>query len=372
MDGQASVTTSARPADARWELTPQGALLHLSGDWRGRALLPPPPDGLDRIAPLHIEAGSLTNYDSSLAAAIWSLAADRGLRLDTSALPEGLREVLALAGPGEPLRLEAPESALMQIGHHMSARLQRTRVTLVFIGEVLQAAARALRGRSAMRRSDLLFQLQATGPASLGIVSLVCGLVGLIIAYMGAAQLQRFGAHIYMADLVTVGVVREVAALMTGVILAGRVGAAFAAQLGSMQANEEVDALRSMGLNPVEHLVLPRVLAMTLMAPLLTAYAALVGCAAGLAVAVGIFDLEPFEYLSRSRESLTFAHLGIGLFKGTVYALLVALAGCRQGMNAGRSAQAVGDATTAAVVQAIVWITVAASALTIMFQKLDW
>lgn len=359
-------------AEALWLTQSGGLQLQLSGDWRGRAQLPPPPADLPAGQSLSIDTSRLTDYDSGLAAALWALAADRGLRLDIAGLPEGLREVLKLAGEGAPLRLVPPEGLLVQIGRHMRLRLRRARTTLVFIGEVLQSAARALRGRSAMRRSDLMFQLQATGPASLGIVSLVCGLVGLIIAYMGAAQLQRFGAHIYMADLVTVGVVREVAALMTGVILAGRVGAAFAAQLGSMQANEEVDALRSMGLNPVEHLVLPRVLAMTLMAPLLTAYAALVGCAAGLAVAVGIFDLEPFEYLSRSRESLTFAHLGIGLFKGTVYALLVALAGCRQGMNAGRSAQAVGDATTAAVVQAIVWITVAASALTIMFQKLDW
>lgn len=370
--GAPAMSADRVAAEAQWLTQPGGLQLQLSGDWRGRAQLPPPPADLPAGQSLSIETSRLTDYDSGLAAALWALAADRGLRLDIAGLPEGLREVLQLAGEGAPLQLAPPEGLLVQIGRHMSLRLRRARITLVFVGEVLQAAGRALRGRSAMRRSDLMFQLQATGPASLGIVSLVCGLVGLIIAYMGAAQLQRFGAHIYMADLVTVGVVREVAALMTGVILAGRVGAAFAAQLGSMQANEEVDALRSMGLNPVEHLVLPRVLAMTLMAPLLTAYAALVGCAAGLLVAVGIFDLEPFEYLSRSRESLTFAHLGIGLFKGTVYAFLVALAGCRQGMNAGRSAQAVGDATTAAVVQAIVWITVAASALTIMFQKLDW
>jgi len=237
---------------------------------------------------------------------------------------------------------------------------------------VLQALLRTLRGGSAMRGEDLALQLHATGPASLPIVSLVSFLVGLIIAYMGAAQLQRLGAEAFMADLVTIGVVREIAALMTGIILSGRVGAAFAAQLGSMQANEEVDALRAMGLNPVEHLVLPRVLAMALMAPLLTTYAAVVGMGAGLLVAVGIYQVEMLDYLYRSSQALTLAHAGIGLLKGTVYAILVALAGCRQGLNAGRSAQAVGDATTAAVVQAIVWIVVAASALTIMFQRLGW
>ena len=188
---------------------------------------------------------------------------------------------------------------------------------------------------------------------------------------MGAAQLQRFGAQIYIADLVTVGVVREIAALMTGIILSGRVGAAFAAQLGSMQANEEIDALRTLGIVPIENLVLPRLIAMVIVAPMLTAYAALVGCLAGLLVAVGIYGVVPLEYLHQSWEAISLTHIGVGLLKGTVYAGLVALAGCRQGLFAGRSAQAVGDATTAAVVQSIVWIVVAASALTIAFQRLD-
>ena len=244
--------------------------------------------------------------------------------------------------------------------------------SLEFIGQVMQALGRLLRGRSALRWSDLAWQLEQTGPRSVPIVALVCGLVGVILAYMGAAQLQLFGAQSYIADLVSVGVVREIAALMTGVILAGRVGAAFAAQLGSMQANEEIDALRTLGIDPVDHLVLPRLLAMLLVAPLLTAMAALVGLCAGWAVAVLVLGIPPLEYLTRSQQAVTATHLGIGLFKGTVYAMLVALAGCRQGLAAGRSAQAVGQATTAAVVQAIVWIVVAASALTIMFQRLGW
>ena len=244
--------------------------------------------------------------------------------------------------------------------------------SLEFIGQVMQALGRLLRGRSALRWSDLAWQLEQTGPRSVPIVALVCGLVGVILAYMGAAQLQLFGAQSYIADLVSVGVVREIAALMTGVILAGRVGAAFAAQLGSMQANEEIDALRTLGIDPVDHLVLPRLLAMLLVAPLLTAMAALVGLCAGWAVAALVFGIPPLEYLTRSQQAVTATHLGIGLFKGTVYAMLVALAGCRQGLAAGRSAQAVGQATTAAVVQAIVWIVVAASALTIMFQRLGW
>ena len=273
-----------------------------------------------------------------------------------------------------PAPLSAPvlPSALARLGQHTRATGRDGLQTLAFVGDVLLSLRRVATGRSDMRRSDLLWQIEQTGPRSAPIVVMVCGLVGVILAYMGAAQLQRFGAQTYIADLVAVGVVREIAALMTGVILAGRVGAAFAAQIGSMQAGEEVDALRTLGIDPVDHLVMPRVLALLLVAPLLTAMAALVGVLAGWAVAVLIFGVPAFDFLHRSLEAVTPTHLAIGLFKGTVYALLVALAGCRQGLAAGRSAQAVGQATTAAVVQAIVWIVLAASLLTILFQRLDW
>jgi phospholipid/cholesterol/gamma-HCH transport system permease protein len=323
---------------------------------------------------------SFEDLDSRAAAALWSLltqARARGLSVDDGALPADLRGVLALARPAAPA---APEDrrtgpgwkrGLGSLGEQATASMREARLSLAFVGEVLLALAALLRGRSRMRGPDLAFQIDQTGPRSLPIVALISFLVGLILAYMGADQLRRFGAQIYIADLVTIGVVREVAALMTAVILAGRVGAAFAAQLATMQLNEEIDALRALGLPPVEHLVLPRVIAITAVAPLLTAYAGGVGCLAGLVVAVSVFGLTPLEYIHQSVDALTPAHALVGLFKGTVYAMLVGLAGCRQGLHAGRSAQAVGEATTRAVVQSIVWVVVAASALTIVFQRLD-
>lgn len=356
----------------------ENAVLRLSGDWRGHAALPQMPDLADSAAPLRIDGQELSHFNSTLAAALWTLRSRSRRELDTQLLPPGLRGMLDLASrnpaatSAEPPQRSRRSRWLTLVGLDWLGRYQRTHTTLSFVGEVLQAIYKAMRGSTAMRGEDLATQLHATGPASLPIVALVSFLVGLIIAYMGAAQLQRLGAQSFMADLVTIGVVREIAALMTGIILAGRVGAAFAAQLGSMEANEEIDALRAMGLNPVEHLVLPRVLAMVLMAPLLTTFAAVVGMLAGCLVAVGIFHVELLDYLYRSSKALTMAHAGIGLLKGTVYAVLVALAGCRQGMHAGRSAQAVGDATTKAVVQAIIWIVIAASALTIAFQRLGW
>lgn len=323
-------------------------------------------------------------WDGPRAAALWAkykALRERGESPDLGALPAALQAVLALALPAVGAAAAAPVAPRTRLLHRpgwvTTLGLRATawwadgRRTLGFLGDVLLAVGRLLRGRSAMRLSDLAWQIEQTGPRSLPIVSLTCFLVGLILAYMGAAQLQRFGAQIYIADLVTVGVVREIAALMTGVILSGRIGAAFAAQLGSMQANEEIDALQAMGVAPIDYLVMPRLLAMLLVAPLLTAYAALLGMAAGLLVAVGIFGVQPLQYLHKSMEALTLTHLGIGVLKGTVYAVLVALAGCRQGLYAGRSAQAVGEATTAAVVQALVWIVIAASALTIVFHRLD-
>jgi len=309
------------------------------------------------------------------------------------------------AAPGSAGRLwAAVHRATAAIGRATHASLDETRTTLGFIGELLQAVGRVGSGtlggllrrgragarsghlqdaharshlpdahaRSHLRGADLLAQLEQSGPRSLPIVSLVSGLVGVILAYMGAVQLQRFGAQTFIADLVTIGAVREVAALMTGVILSGRIGASFAAQLGSMQANEEIDALRALGVDPMEHLVLPRVLGLVLVAPLLTAYAALVAVLAGGLVASLIFGVPAEQYAYKALQSLTLTHVLVGLGKGTVYGLLVALAGCRQGLHAGRSAQAVGQAVTASVVQAIVWIVVAASALTVALQRLGW
>ena len=373
-------------AQAHWQPDagdpPQGWTLALAGDWQAdtASRLPAAPPEL--AGALRIDAAQLGRWDAPFAARLWQLLGglDRQ-RVDVTldGLPPALRELLDLALPApKPSSAAATSKAsrrpgwVTDLGLRVTASWAETRTTLDFVGEVLLAFARLLRGKADLRGVDLLWQLDQSGPRSVAIVSVVSGLVGVILAYMGAVQLQRFGAESYIADLVTIGAVREVAALMTGIILAGRIGAAFAAQLGSMQANEEIDALRALGINPIDHLVLPRVLALLLVAPLLTAYAALVACAAGWLVAMAIFGVAPAEYLFKSLDALTLPHVLIGLGKGTIYCVLVGLAGCRQGLHAGRSAQAVGQAVTASVVQAIVWIVVAASLLTIAAQRLGW
>jgi len=355
--------------NARWEGEGQQWRLVLSGDWAGEAELPKPPPELrvEEGTQLSFDSSALSHWPPAFAAALWQALAPLargGVALDLAGLPRALQPLLALSLP-------QPEKAAKKPAAVDEAEPEpEWRKTLTFVGEMLAAMGRLLRGRSAMRLSDWLWQIEQTGPRSLPIVLLVSTLVGLIVAYMGAEQLQRFGAQSFIANLVTIGVVREIAALVVGIVLAGRVGAAFAAQIGSMRAGEEIDALTTLGVDPVEHLVLPRMLALLVTGPLLTLCAGVAGLAVGGAVAVFLYDVPAMAYLTTTREALAGWDLFVGLLKGSVYAVLVALAGCRQGLNAGRSAQAVGEATTAAVVQAIVWMVVAASLLTVIFQRL--
>ncbi len=374
-------------ARARWLGHAQGITLQLAGPWQGGAAqgwaplpelpdLPtlqaaptghPPPAAL-----LAFDTTALQAWDLALAARLWPLLAGwqaRGGQVDTTGLPPGLGALLAQALQ----RLPAPgdSTPAAQGPRPQSPAL----VTLAFFGQVLLAAWRSLRGRGGpgnLPADSLLQQLDLTGPRSLPIVLLACALLGVMLAYMGGAQLGRIGAQGYLADVVTVGMVRELGGLMTGIILAGRVGAAFAAQLASMQANEEIDALRVLGLDPVAHLVLPRLLALLLVAPGLIVLGALAGVLAGWPAAVFAYGVGSAEYLHQSLAALTPVHLWIGLFKGMLYAALVALAGCREGLHAGRSAEAVGEATTRAVVKALVWIVAAACGTTVFFTGLGY
>jgi len=238
------------------------------------------------------------------------------------------------------------------------------------VGEAFVALGRFLVGKATFRRSDLVLLLQECGAQALPIVSLICVLVGLILAFVGAIQLKMFGAQIFVADVVGIGMVRVMGAIMTGIIMAGRTGAAFAAQLGTMQVNEEIDALKTLGISPIEFLVLPRMIALIIMMPLLCLYADFMGILGGLVVAMGMLDLNATEYLNRTREALTLTTVAIGVFHSAVFGVLVALSGCLRGIQCGRSASAVGYATTSAVVTSIVSIIVATAIITFACQVL--
>ena len=354
--------------------------LVLAGDWRGgaAAALSAPPAAAAG-AGVVVLAQDLSDWDAGLAAALRERLAPLarlGVPLQLDSLPQDVRATLTLAlpqaGAASPLVAPPPLHGLAALGQRLAEAGGQMLLTATFLGEVLLALGRLLRGKSGLQRIDLWRQIEQCGPLSLPIVALTSGLVGLLLAYMGGAQLDRLGAQRFIADIVTVGMVRELAGLMTGVILAGRIGSAFAAQLATMNAGEEVDALRVLGVDPIDHLVLPRVLALVIVAPLVWAYAALVGVLAGALPTALVYGVGLREYLSQCLEALTWTHLWIGLFKCVVYAALLALAGCREGLHAGRNAQAVGAATTAAVVKGLVWIITAATLSTIVFQSLGF
>jgi phospholipid/cholesterol/gamma-HCH transport system permease protein len=224
---------------------------------------------------------------------------------------------------------------------------------LTFIGENVQAFAKMLRGQAQFRWSDVFLVMQECGPRALGIVALINFLMGLILAFVGATQLARFGASIYTADLVAIATVREMSCIMTGIIMCGRTGAAFAAQLGTMKVNQEIEAFQTFGINAVEFLVLPRMLALILMMPLLCLFADLISIAGGFFVSTMMLHITPALYLHRTIESITLASFLLGIFKGGYFGVVVALTGCLRGIQCGNNAAAVGLATTSAVVTGI-------------------
>jgi phospholipid/cholesterol/gamma-HCH transport system permease protein len=243
---------------------------------------------------------------------------------------------------------------------------------LSFIGESSIALAHAVVGRARFRRVDLLLNIQEAGANALGIVSLISFLIGLILAFVGAIQLRQFGAQIYIADLVAIGMAREMGAMMAAIIMAGRTGAAFAAQLGTMRVNEEIDALTTMGISPFEFLVLPRMLGLILMMPLLTIYADLVGILGGAVVGVGMLKVGIVPYWNHTWNAASLADFAAGMIKSVVFGILIAIAGCMRGMQSGRSSAAVGLAATSAVVTGIVFVIVSDAILTVVYDAIGF
>jgi phospholipid/cholesterol/gamma-HCH transport system permease protein len=196
-------------------------------------------------------------------------------------------------------------------------------------------------------------------------------LSGVILAFVGAVQLRMFGGQIYIADLVAIGMTREMGALMTAVIMAGRTGAAFAAQLGTMKVTQEIDAFKAMGFEPMDFLALPRVIALTAMMPLLTVYSDLVGMMGGAVIGIGMLDITPAAYYVETTKAITVTYILVGLFKSLIYGAIIAFFGCLRGMNCGNSSSAVGDATTSAVVSSIVFCVVANGILAVVSYVLN-
>ena len=376
------------PASAPWhwslDRSADGIVLRLTGFWRMQDHLPSPADveaeltSTSSVRRLSFDAREVTAWDSGFLVFVLNVleaASSLGLTVDRSGLPDGVRKLLDLAAAvpeRDTKRDGAPPPFLARIGRSATAVMGGAREMITFVGEASLALAHAAVGRARFRRVDFLLNIQEAGANALGIVSLISFLIGLILAFVGAIQLRQFGAQIYIADLVAIGMAREMGAMMAAIIMAGRTGAAYAAQLGTMRVNEEIDALSTMGISPFEFLVLPRMLGLILMMPLLTVYANLVGIAGGAVVGVGMLKVGVIPYWHHTWAAASLSDFAAGLIKSVVFGVLIAIAGCLRGMQCGRSSAAVGLAATSAVVTGIVFIIVSDAILTVVYDAIGF
>jgi phospholipid/cholesterol/gamma-HCH transport system permease protein len=329
----------------------------------------------DKPGRLGFDAQRLTSWDSALVtflAGIEDFCGTHGITIDRAGLPEGARQLLELAAAAPPQSTAAaprarPPILLARAGAAVLRVASTGGSALEFVGAIALALGRFARGEARYRKVDVVTLIQACGADALMIVALISFLVGVILAFMGAVQLEQFGASIYVADLVAIGITREMGAMMTAIIMAGRTGAAFAAQLGTMKVRQEIEALETMGISPVEFLVVPRVIALVLMMPLLCLYADFIGIFGGATIGVGMLHLSFTTYLKESAKAIYPTGVMGGLFKSLVYGILIAIAGCYQGMKCGNSASAVGECTTAAVVDGIILVVVACGLFALVF-----
>lgn len=345
-------------------------IVHLKGRWTFQDGLPDMRSVYQAIESrpprkLAFEADKLGAWNSGLLTVLVEVeeaCKAKDIDVDASGLPNGVQKLLALAtavpergGTGSAMR----PRFLERFGGRWLERYRSSATAISFIGEAVVAFGRLLVGRANFRRSDLVLYIQHCGAEALPIVALISVLIGMILAFVGSVQLRLFGAQIFVANLVAIAMVREMGAMMTAIIMAGRTGASFAAQLGTMQVNEEIDALRTLGIAPMEFLVLPRMLALIIMMPLLCIYANVLGIWGGYIVGVEMLGLSPTQYIQHTLKWLNVSNVSLGLGKSVIFGIIIAVCGCYAGLQSGRSAAAVGVAATTAVVTAIVWIIVA-------------
>ena len=345
--------------------------LQLSGDWQLQSPIlrfekvlekNPPAQPFDVV---RFDASDVGTWDSSLPSFLLDTAeycADHEIRFDEESLPDDLHRLLVLSravterpdtGPAE------PNNFLARVGRKGIAGYNDAVSSIAFTGLVSRSVFGLLTRRVRLRWRDLWLVIQGTSSGALPIVTLISVLVGMIIAFLGAVTLQEFGAQYYVSYLVSYGTLRELGALMTGIIMAGRTGAAFAAELGSMKITEEIDAYRTLGISPIDFLVLPRVFGIVLTMPLLTMYADYLGILGGMMVSVTMFNMSVPLFISGMLEPVTWMDAALGIFKGAVFGLTIGISGCMRGMQTGSGAGAVGKAATSAVVTGITLIIVA-------------
>jgi len=323
-----------------------------------------------------IDLGNVDEIDTVGAWTAWRLARDHQARI-VNARDEAERLIAAVKAAENTAPIEAPRAGpvdrvLGAIGDFVVAMGEGAKGVIAFLGAVLIAAAAVIRHPHRFRGKALIRQMELVGVASLGIIALMSFLIGIVVAQQGAVQLRQFGAEIYTVNLVGRLCLRELGVLMTAIMIAGRSGSAFAAQIGTMKLTEEVDAMRTIGVSPVEALVLPRILAAILMMPLLGIFASLVAIVGGAFLASVALGIGFLPFLARIQEVVPIYDLWVCLVKAPVFGLIVAITGCYQGMQVKGNSEEVGLRTTAAVVMAIFMVIVLDAFFAVFFTYVGW
>lgn len=354
--------------------------LHFSGSWtiHGQRCRQSDIDAIlaPHITSLSFNTDELTEWDSRLLVALTRItehAAAQAIAVDEEGLPSGIRNLLQLTRKkvtAPPQDEQNNTGFFASVGLQSMAFFQEAFTQLTFTGKIWLSYARLYSGRARFLKRDLIYFLYNCGPQALPIVTLIAFLVGFTLAFIGAVQLQMFGADIYVANLVGLTMTREMGPMMAAIILAGRTGSAFTAQLGTMQVNEEIDALQTMGLNPFDFLVLPRMTALVIMMPMLAIWADFIGVLGGFFIGIFSLDISPTLYWEQTIQAIHLNHFMVGIAKSVFFGYIVAFCGCLKGMHCGRSADSVGRATTSAVVTSIVYIVISDATFTFFFYLL--
>lgn len=371
------------PPETRVQLHIDGEwlLVELQGAWR---ITETRPSWMELLAaantdPVRVKLvwGRLADWDSALLLFVFEVrqwCRVKGVYCDLSDLPDAMQKLLRQLQVVNETRLAVDRSRdfLTMVGLAAQDVWGKTKEIATFVGECVISATGLIKQPHKFRWRDCLDEMQQCGAMALPIVSLISLLVGLIMAYQSAVLMRQFGADIYVADAVGLVMVREMGAMMTAIILAGRTGAAFAATLGNMKAGEEIDALQTLGIRPVDFLVMPRLVALGVMMPLLALYANGLGILGGMAVSLGLLDIPPTAYWVETQTAIDLSDILTGLIKASAFGVLVGLAGCHRGLRADRSAAGVGRAATSAVVMGLLLIIVSDALFAVIFNIFGW
>lgn len=322
-----------------------------------------------------IDLSQIDHIDTVGAWLVYRTARDHGAQI-IGADSDAQRLIAAIEGANTSDLADARPSPAMFLLHEMGAAVVATARTFVefigFIGQCVKGAFNLLLHPHRLRLHSIVQHFDMVGVRALGIIGLMSFLIGIVIAQQGAVQLRQFGAEVWTVNLIGRITMRELGVLMTAIMVAGRSGSAFAAQIGTMKITEEVDAMRTIGVVPVEALVLPRVIATVIMMPLLGLYASLIAMVGGGLLCWTMLDIPPATFVLRIREVTPLTDFYVGMVKAPVFGAIIALAGCFQGMRVHGNSEEVGLKTTAAVVQAIFLVIVLDAFFAVFFTEIGW